>query len=182
MKNLKLYALVAVLTAGNVGFRLLPSDEGEKGKRVSHLEAGDRVESVELDHLLAWAHEPAACRMVVAFNPDCPFCEAAAERERLTKRSGPYAKPLWITDEERPRLNEFTATLAHKSRHAVDLDAFRALDVEAVPALYLFDREGTIQWVGPYRGDESTEVLAERCGGTAEVPAVAVQVTTVLGQ
>jgi len=165
MKNAKLYLLVAGLTAANIGFRFLPSDEGKIGIPVSHLEPGDRVESVELNQLLATATDPSQCRMIVAFNPDCPFCEQAAQRERLASRSGAYAEPLWVTDEVKPRLSTFVEFFAPGSHHAVAPEAFKALDVEAVPALFLLDGEGTLEWVGAYRGDESTEVLAARCEG-----------------
>lgn len=167
MKNAKLYLLVAGLTAANIGFRFLPSDGGKVGIPVSHLEPGDRVESVELDGLLPTPADPSQCRMVVAFNPDCPFCEEAAQRERLASRSGAYAEPLWVTDEVKPRLTTFADFLSPGSRHAVAPEAFEALDVEAVPALYLLDEEGTVEWVGAYRGDESTEFLAARCEGLA---------------
>lgn len=183
MKNTKLYLLVAGLTAANIGFRFLPSDD-EGAMLVSHLEAGDKVESVELAQLLASGEvEPSQCVMVVAFSPDCPFCEQAAQREHFVQRSGTYAEPLWVTDEARPRLSTFVEVLPPSSRHAVAPEAFEALDVDAVPALYLLDKERTVRWVGAYRGDESTEVLAERCEGPASAnPGMVASTTTVVGQ
>ena len=177
MQNTKLYLLVAGLTAANIGFRFLPSDGERKATLVSHLELGERVESVELERLLAASEiEPSQCRMIVAFNPDCPFCEQAAKREHFANRSGAYAEPLWLTDEVRPRLSTFAEFLAPGSRHVVAPEAFEALDVEGVPALFLLDGAGTIQWLGAYRGDESTEVLAARCEGM-DPPTVAAEST-----
>jgi hypothetical protein len=174
MQNAKLYLLVAGLTAANIGFRFLPSDGRKEGLPVSHLELGERVESVELEQLFAAIEiDPLQCRMIVAFNPDCPFCEQAARREHFASRSGAYAEPLWLTDEERPRLPSFAESLSPGSRHAVAPEAFEALDVEAVPALFLLDEEWTVEWVGAYRGDESAEVLAARCEGKTLLTAAA---------
>lgn len=172
MKNAKLYGLVAVLTAANIGFRVLSAEEeGAEGKPVSHVTAGQRVASEELDRLLAEGEsDPGACRMVVAFNPDCPFCRKAARLERLAARAGPWGRTLWITDEERARLPEFVEGLPESSRHAVAPEAFEALDVEAVPALFLFDADGVVRWVGPYGGDETSEELAGWCEGEDPVP------------
>lgn len=172
MKNTKLYVLVALLTLGNVAFRVANAKQTDPAPRlVSHLESGDRVESEELVRLVADVGERSeACRMVVAFNPDCPFCAAAAERERLAARDGAWGETLWITDQERPRLAPFVEKLATGSRHAVAPEAFEALDVDAVPALFMIGGEGAVHWVGAYRGDESNDELARRCYGTSTSP------------
>lgn len=182
MKNAKLYALVGLLTLGNVAFRVVNAQQSPPPQLVSHVEAGERVESVELSQLVADAGQGAeACRMVVAFNPDCPFCKAAAERERQAARDGAWGETLWITDEERPRLAAFVRELPEGSRHAVAPEAFQVLDVDAVPALFMLDREGTVHWVGPYRGDETEDELALRCGDTFEPLHVAEGVTADIG-
>lgn len=172
MKNAKLYALVGLLTLGNVAFRVANAQQSPPAQLVSHVEAGDRVESVELTRLVADARVGSeACHLVVAFNPACPFCKAAAEREKEAARDGTWGETLWITDEEWPRLADFVRELPDGSRHAVLPEAFQALDVDAVPALFMLDREGTVRWVGPYRGDETGDELALRC----EEPAVPVK-------
>lgn len=171
MKNTKLYLLVGLLTLGNVAFRVINAEQGSTPQLVSHLQPGDRVESAELDRLIADAGVGSeSCHVVVAFHPDCPFCKAAAERERLTVRDGGWGETLWITDEAWPRLDAFAANLPARSRHAVAPEAYEALDVDAVPALFMVDREGTVRWVGPYRGDEAGDELARRCDDTDRSP------------
>lgn len=165
MKNAKLYAVVGLLTLGNVAVRVADAQRGPTPHVVSHIESGTQVESVELNRLLAAGEAAGGCHAVVAFNPDCPFCGAAAERERLADREDPWDATLWITDQERPRLAEFVEMLSPGSRHAVAPEAFQALDVEAVPALFLVDESARVRWVGAYQGDESGEVLTRRCEG-----------------
>lgn len=177
MTNTKLYVLVGLLTLGNVAFRVAGPERGPAPRVVSHLEAGDRAESAELHQLLdEVADGSEACRLVVAFNPDCPFCGKAAERERQTARDAGWGETLWITDAERPRLAAFADDLPDRSRHAVAPEAFQALDVEAVPALFMIDGEGLLRWVGPYRGDETDEELVRRCSA-GTTPGSAEEVT-----
>jgi hypothetical protein len=128
---------------------------------VSGLQVG---ESIALDGL-ADTEQPTAtgCRMVVSFNPDCPFCKRAAERERENARSGSFGSPTWVTDKDAPNLPWFVGLLSPRSTSTVDLELFRSLNVQAVPGLYLFDAEHRLRWVGPYHGDESESELTERC-------------------
>lgn len=165
MKNAKLYLLVGALTLGNIAFRVASAESGTEPRPVSHLQAGDRVDPVELGGLLDHVAHDGTCRLVIAFHPDCPFCAAAAGKERLAARKGIWGKTLWVTDADRARLPEFVSALSSSSRHAVAPDLVEALDVEAVPALFMFDGQGTIRWVGPYGGDETVEELEARCDG-----------------
>jgi hypothetical protein len=47
----------------------------------------------------------------------------------------------------------------------VDAALYDALEVRAVPGMYLLDGQDRVKWVGPYRGDESSELLQARCDG-----------------
>jgi hypothetical protein len=155
-------ALVCVgVTALHLGLRLNAGGATTGGILVSGLSAGAPV---ALD-ALAGSEVPAstACRMVVSFSPDCPFCKRAAERERDNERSGAYGSPMWVTDKDAPNLSWFVGQLSASSEASVNLDLFKALRVQGVPGLYLFDAQDRLRWVGPYHGDESESELSDRC-------------------
>jgi hypothetical protein len=109
------------------------------------------------------APEESTCRIVITFSPDCPFCKRAAEREKSADRTGAYGTSTWVTGEHRESLAAFTASLPEGGAPVLDPALYRSLRVRAVPGLYLFDQDARLRWVGPYRGDEDTDLLAARC-------------------
>jgi hypothetical protein len=105
------------------------------------------------------------CRLIITFSPDCPFCKRASERERETARVGAYATTTWVAEGVRESLASFVARLPPRATHMVDAALYDALEVRAVPGMYLLDGQDRVKWVGPYRGDESSELLQARCDG-----------------
>lgn len=183
MKNKALYIVVGVLTLGHLAVRTLSGGAAEPTPVVvSSLVPGERVESPALDHLLeefpidsdVAAAEPAghadeaSCRLVVAFDASCPFCNQAAESEAATDRPGAYGETLWITHEAGPRLPAFVDRLSDRANHAVSAEAYQALGVQGVPAAFLLAPDGELRWMGPYRGVETVESLADRCAPGAD--------------
>ena len=154
--------IVLALTAAHVAFRL-SSEAAAEPTLVSTIEPGFVVDASALTSV---AEDLAAesCLPVVAFNPDCPFCKHAADRERETLGEESRAARVWFTDEAWNTLPDFVSE--HLRRDAkVSAELFHALHVHAVPALFLIDRRSEVRWVGPYYGDESDAVLASRCMG-----------------
>lgn len=178
MKNKALYIVVGVLTLGHLAVRTLSGGAAEPTPVVvSSLVPGERVVSPALDRLFeefpvvseeapagsAGEASPEACRLVVAFDPSCPFCNKAAAAEAETDRPGAYGETLWITYEEGPRLPTFVDRLSPRADHAVSAEAYEALGVQGVPAAFLLASDGELRWMGPYRGVETAESLASRC-------------------
>jgi thioredoxin-related protein len=154
--------IVLVLTAAHVAFRLSSEVEAQP-MLVSTLEPGEMVSDPLLTDLTA--DLPAgSCLPVVAFNPDCPFCKQAADRERETLTEESRSARVWFTDEAWNTLPDFLSD--HLAREVeISAELFETLHVHAVPALFLVDGKGELRWVGAYYGDESEEVLASRCFG-----------------
>jgi hypothetical protein len=160
--ELLLLAACAGVTAGHVGVRRVFGADGPNPITVSTLSKGTTL--IGLTLMQSGAAQ--SCRILISYNPDCPFCKRAAERERENPRAEPFARTTWVTGVERPSLARFDALLPPTATAVLDPELFRELRVRAVPGLYLIDPANVVRWVGPYRGDERAELLAERCAGT----------------
>jgi hypothetical protein len=154
-------AVCVGLTGAHLGYRSVVAPSDPAPVRVSSLGVGALVSGAALGA----GPDDGACRLIITFSPDCPFCKRAAERERRVERAPRYRSTTWVTDQERAALATFEAGLPVAASPLVDAGLYSALEVRAVPGLYLLDREGWVRWIGPYRGDESTELLDARCSG-----------------
>ena len=123
--------------------------------RPSLLEAGDSLPELRL--------REGPCQVVVAFRSDCPFCGAAADRERSTGRSSSSPPVTWIAPGD-DRGWEAYVSRVHSSSGVVQTDSvYGLLSVRAVPAAVLVNGDGIVKRVWPYQGDEDSRELARRC-------------------
>ena len=150
-----------LLTGAHLGYRAVVRPSDPAPVLVSGLEVGASVSTAAV----VGVSGVGPCRLVITFSPDCPFCKRAAEKEGATQREARYASTTWVTEGVRPSLQAFQDRLPAGASPVVDPALYEALEVRAVPGLYLLDAEGEVRWVGPYRGDESTELLDARCSG-----------------
>lgn len=155
-----LIGLCVALTALHLVVRAAAGDGGSAPIEVADIALGA---TIPLEQLPKTPPADTPCRMVVSFSADCPFCKRAAEREREIQRSGGFSRVTWVTDTELPSLSAFVEQLSSGATVSVNRDAFLALNVRAVPGLYLIDGQDRLRWVGPYHGDESEQDLLARC-------------------
>jgi hypothetical protein len=157
-RQLMVPALVG-LTLVHLGIRLSARADGQPAF-VSSLRAGDAVKGAVLP---SGADEGSqACLQVIVFSPDCPFCQHAADRESKTLTEASRERRLWFTDSETARLPHFVAEKLHR-QPGISAELVQALEVRAVPALFVLSPGGEIRWVGAYYGDETDQELRTRC-------------------
>ncbi len=103
----------------------------------------------------------ASCQVVVAFDPSCPHCRSAADREKLQAGLLPT---VWITDADSATARLYRPLLRAETRLAWSRLGLEALQVQGVPAAFLVDDRGIVRRVWPYRGEENPDLLRRQCG------------------
>ena len=122
---------------------------GTTPTRVSVLEVGDSLPELRL--------REAPCQVVVAFLSTCPFCGAAAQRER---RSGGAIMPTtWVAPADDLRARTYREKIHPDSELIVSDSVYSLMRIEAVPAGIVVDADGIVRRVGAYRGDKSVDDL-----------------------
>ena len=160
-------ALVA-LTALHVAYRH-HVDAARPVAKVSTLTVGTSVSNLDVlsatdstwgpGQLLLPSEE---CQLVVAFDPECPHCVDAADKERQV----PAADRLpttWVAPGDSASAWRFEDMVGEGTRITRSDDAWSMLKVFGVPAAFLVDGQGTIRRVWPYHGDETREDLTPEC-------------------
>jgi hypothetical protein len=164
-------ALVA-LTLLHVGYRWRRGDltPGHASK-VSSLAVGSDVVNPEIPLAQggAWGTGslllPVACQLVVVFDPSCPHCMAAAERER----SVPATLRLpttWVAPGDSLAAIRYLKLVGQGGRVGRSDRVWAMLGVHGVPAAFLIDGAGRVRQVWAYHGTEARESLEPLCAGT----------------
>lgn len=164
-----MFLLVGGATAANFAFHRGRS--GEKGPvNISTFPLGTALPELKLQMLSgaqagpAAAPVPTGCRLLVMFSSSCPHCHTAAIMETGIPDSV-RLPVLWISDRDDPQALAFASRLHPASvvRHGGG-DAFRALQVRGVPAVFLVSGDGRVLASASYSGGESDHrVLRGKC-------------------
>ena len=106
------------------------------------------------------------CRIVVAFDPACPFCNRAAVLDADRDEELPFPT-VWMSE------TEAQAEL-FRSRHpdleiVAEATAYKALQVEAVPAAFLLSDQEVLK-VWRFTGEEEARDVLADC--TTQQPVV----------
>lgn len=104
---------------------------------------------------------PAACRVVVYFDPECPHCAVAAERDANVV--APEFPVMWVTESDGPRLRAFQAKFAGRLTISVVPGAKSALKIRAVPVGFLVSRSDTVRVIFPHSGAVPANLLRPYC-------------------
>ena len=152
--------VLVVLTA--VNWMLTHSGQGPGPNqipvRVSALQSGDTV-SLSLRRLvtgeataeLQGTHED--CRLLVAFNPDCPHCRKAAARMQ-TLPEGMLRKLTWVAENETSALRLRDEGFPSEIQVVWGEDVWPHLHVQAVPAGLWVSSDGVVQKSWPFQGKD----------------------------
>jgi len=159
--SLVLLTACVAITLLHLGGRLLPAGVSGRGIMVSALKSGAALDPAV--RTVLGSAGPNGCSMIVSFRPECPFCKHAAALESAAARGGAFSRVIWVAHELTDAMEPFPLLLRDGSEIVVSAEVFAALQVRAVPGLYLVDGAHRLRWVGPYRGDEAESVLADRC-------------------
>lgn len=124
----------------------------EERRYATLLEVGDQMPELRA--------RDEACQVVVAFRSDCPFCTAAAERERNRDVVVPTT---WIAPDDDFGAVGYDAHVHTESIVDISDTRYASMKVEAVPAAVLIDSDGWIKRAWPYRGDEDVAALLRAC-------------------
>ncbi len=142
MKNsLTMFAALAAITGANLAY------DGRREPKIispSLLEVGDSLPELRLREV--------GCQVLVAFASSCPFCAAAAERERL---GGTVVRTTWVASSEDGESASYRGRIHPDSDLLVSDAIFGMMKVEAVPLALVVDGMGAIEYVGAYSGDRS---------------------------
>jgi len=163
-----LLVTLTALTLVHGLYRILSArPDGSRAVLVSELERGDTVDDLSLQLVGDESRSStpmlaAACQILVVFDPACPHCLKAAERE--AQRDPPLGiRTLWV-GEQHSGANAFRPRVHRRSEVGWLGSIKQAMEVRAVPAAFLLDSVGVVLRVWPYYGTEDGESLRNTCG------------------
>lgn len=100
-----------------------------------------------------------SCQLWVAFDPSCPACGMAVEKQ--AEQEGLPLDVIWVGETQRAA-DAYTDRI-HPEAHLVISEDFRsAMAVRAVPAAFLLSA-GEVVYSTALTGSEDLEVMAEAC-------------------
>ena len=101
------------------------------------------------------------CRIIVYFEPDCPHCAAAANRDiRASTQGFPV---IWITQADSASLSPFRSKLDGPLEIQSVPNARRLLKVRAVPVGFFVDGSNEIRVIFPHAGGVESRLLRPYC-------------------
>ena len=107
---------------------------------------------------------PTGCRVIVTFDPACPHCGTAAERDKLVPDSV-RLPVIWVSAFDDSATYDFASHLGEGSvlRYGGG-EAFKRLQAHGVPAAFLITADNRVMWTGAYSGGESNHsALRKMC-------------------
>ncbi len=157
-------AVLIGLTSLHAGYRVLSSSPAGQRISVSELSVGDTVPEFVVT-LFRGGEERVPgddCTLVVVFDPACPHCRRAAERERRRVDPVPF-RLLWVSENTSDAAVRYADWVHPDSHVGSSMRAPELLRIRAVPAALLMNQEGTLQRIDPYRGNEDWAELQSTC-------------------
>jgi protein-disulfide isomerase len=148
-------AVLVGLTSLHAAYRVQSSSLRGEGISVSELSVGDTVPEFVVT-LFRGGEERVPgddCTLVVVFDPACPHCRRAAERERRRVDPIPF-RLLWVSENTSDAALRYVDLVHPDSRVGSSRRVSELLSIHAVPAALLVDRKGELQRIGVYRGNE----------------------------
>ena len=111
----------------------------------SLLEVGDSLPELRL--------REERCQIIVAFRASCPFCGAAAQRERERGGTGSSFPITWVAPTDDIDAETYREKIHADSELLVSDEVYSLMQVQAVPLSLAIDEDGIVRALGAYSGE-----------------------------
>jgi hypothetical protein len=160
------------LTLAHLGYRFWERRTPADAVDVSTMMVGDPLPDLLIEVADGTDSAPEAllrpgvdCQLIVVFDPTCPHCRLAAQRE-AEGTSKARLPTTWVTDAGGPRLDAYRGLIHPDSRLGWAPEIYDQLRIQGVPAAFLVDSGGSLRQVWAYNGGrEDHGELSVKCEG-----------------